>query len=236
MKLKLIYLYPEIMNTYGDRGNVMLLEARAKDYGIEISTDYYTLGDQLDLTQYQLLFFGGGQDKGQNLIARDLMYHKAQLSDAVKRGIAGLLVCGGYQMLGSEVGLADGGVLEGLSILPVKTLVGKNRKIGNLLVQSEQFGSLVGFENHSGNTILDQSGKALAQTIKGYGNNDSAIDEGIIYRNLIGTYMHGPFLPKNIQVADWLLSRAVGKDLLTNTQSSLYKVSISARESVLGAL
>lgn len=233
MKIRLLYLYPEVMNTYGDRGNVMFLEARAQDYGIDLTTDYYTLGDHLDISPYQLLFFGGGQDKGQDLIANDLLSNQDQFGQAFRNNIAGLLICGGYQMFGKSIELANGEKLNGLEILPVRTLVGSKRKIGNLLVRSQEFGQLIGFENHSGNTILEDPKQALGETIMGYGNNDSATSEGIIYSNLIGTYMHGPFLPKNIQVADWLLGRALDRDLQTNTSSALYQASIRARKASL---
>lgn len=212
MKLTLAHLYPDQMNLYGDFGNIRTLERRSRWRGIEFEIRNAGLGDVVDWSKTDIVFLGGGQDRGQSLIARDLLRHKAELAAAAADGLVGLLVCGGYQLFGRYFQTAAGERIEGLGILPAHTVAGRGRLIGNLvgeLTLSLEPTTVVGFENHSGETFLDPDTTPLARVTRGYGNDRESGQEGLIYHNLFGTYCHGSLLPKNPHLADELLRRAL---------------------------
>jgi lipid II isoglutaminyl synthase (glutamine-hydrolysing) len=212
LKLTLAHLYPDQMNLYGDFGNIQTLERRSVWRGIDFEIMRVGVGEPLDWSAIDLFFLGGGQDRGQSLIADDLQARKREIAPAVADGLGGLLVCGGYQLFGRYFQTSSDERIDGLGILPAHTIAGPKRLIGNLvgeLTLPLEPKTLVGFENHSGETFLDPSATPLARVIKGYGNNRDSGSEGLIHYNLFGTYCHGSLLPKNPHLADELLRRAL---------------------------
>lgn len=188
MNLKICWLYPELMSTYGDRGNIICLEKRAQWRNIDVEI-------QNEPEVSDLIFGGGAQDRQQEIVLRDLMNKKSVLEKLLNNNIPGLFVCGSPQLLGRPfLGLFD---------METKYPGGK-RLIGNLITDK-----FVGFENHGGRTYLGKGVKPFAKVIRGFGNNGRDKTEGAIYKNWIATYSHGPFLPKNPNVADWLIKTAL---------------------------
>lgn len=206
--LKLAYLYPAEMNIYGDRGNVIALQQRCRWRGINLQVEEVHLGHSYDFTQADLVFGGGGQDKGQEPVAMDLQRHSTSLKAAAEAGVPMLLVCGLYQLFGRRFVTAESKELPGIGLFAAETQAGQQRLIGNIIVESE-FGQLVGFENHSGETKLDPGQAALGTVTKGFGNDAATKREGAITHNVIGTYLHGPILPKNPQLADYMITAAL---------------------------
>jgi CobQ-like glutamine amidotransferase family enzyme len=214
MDLKLAYFYPALMNLYGDRGNVQTLLQRCRWRGIDLSVTEISIGDSSSLTDFDLAFFGGGQDKEQFKIGEDLIKSKAiNLNSAVNDGLVMLAVCGGFQLLGEYYRPIQGPILQGISLMDIHTEGGALRMIGNIIIQPRvEIGgnmALVGFENHSGRTYLGPGCRALGGVVHGYGNNGEDGTEGARYRNCFGTYLHGPLLPKNPMFADYLISLAL---------------------------
>ncbi len=214
MKLTICHLYPDLMNLYGDRGNVTALVRRCQWRGIQVEVEAVGLGETADFKVFDILFMGGGQDKEQKLICDDFRAAKgAALLEAVEDGAAMLAVCGGYQLLGRFYETSSGDRLPGVGLLDVETRAGRKRMIGNLVATSAIDGgrtrTLVGFENHSGRTYLGPRAKPLARVCIGYGNNGRDGGEGAVYRSAVGTYLHGSVLPKNPWLADWLIARAI---------------------------
>lgn len=219
MKLVIGYLYPDLMNIYGDTGNIIALTKRAEWRGIEVEVKHISIGDRIPTrrvgTQIDLYFFGGGQDQTQSLVARDLKSSgKGRIiKQEIARGVPLLAICGGYQLLGEYYKPSKGPKLPGIGLFPVYTVAGDKRMIGNIVVQPQKVGplwlDLVGFENHSGKTFLKAGAQPLGKVQKGYGNNGEDGTEGCMYRNAIGCYMHGSLLPKNPVLADWLLKKAL---------------------------
>jgi CobQ-like glutamine amidotransferase family enzyme len=217
-ELRVCALYPELMNIYADRGNLLLLEWRCRWRGIHFQASACGLGSQLDPEAADLYYMGGGQDRDQRLCALDLYEHKrAGLKAAAERGAVILGVCGGYQLLGHSYQLG-GETLPGAGLLDVRTVRSEGpRLIGNVAIEVELgFGSaarrhvLAGFENHGGRTRLGGGQGALGRVLKGHGNNGVDGFEGARAGNVIGTYLHGPLLPKNAWFADWLIAAALG--------------------------
>ncbi len=216
MRLTVCHLYPDLMNLYGDRGNVIALAKRCRWRGIEVAVETVGLGEKVDFTAYDILFMGGGQDKEQKLISDDFQAVKGTaLAEAVEDGVPVLAVCGGYQLLGRFYETGSGDRLPGVGLLDVETRAGRKRMIGNVVVTSTVDGgrtkTLVGFENHSGRTYLGAGMRPLARVCLGYGNNGEDGTEGAVYRHVIGTYLHGSLLPKNPWLADWLIARALAR-------------------------
>ena len=213
MELRLGHLYPELMNTYGDRGNILALQRRAEWRGIGLRIDGLGLGDRVDATAHDLYFFGGGQDREQSVVAADLVAHKGDgVRAAVEAGAVVLAICGGYQLLGREFRTGSGEVLLGIGVLDLWTVAGERRHIGNSVVRctfAPDAGTLVGFENHSGKTYLGPGCVPLGQVEIGAGNNGEDGSEGAVYRDVYGCYLHGSLLPKNPWFADHLLRRAL---------------------------
>lgn len=212
MEVKIAYLYANLMNIYADRGNIIALIRRCGWRGIETSVDEFGLGETPAWADYDFFYLGGGQDREQLLVCRDLSDKGVGLVEAVEEGAVLLSICGGYQLLGDYYRTGSGETMEGVGLFKAHTVAGSRRLIGNVVVESEINGlqlTLAGFENHSGKTYLDEGQKPLGRVVTGYGNNASDRTEGIIYKNAIGTYMHGPLLPKNAAFADYLIRRAL---------------------------
>ncbi len=210
MNLTIGYLYGDLMNIYGDTGNIICLQKRCEWRGIEVKVKQISIGDKLKNDEVDLYFFGGGQDQNQIDVAKDLVTsNKAQVIRDVERGVPLLSICGGYQLLGEYYAPFEGPKLEGLGIFPAYTKASHDRMIGNLVISTEEFSQLVGFENHSGKTFLKNGAQPLGKVAKGFGNNGEDNTEGCIYKNAIGCYMHGSLLPKNPALADWLIKKAL---------------------------
>lgn len=216
------YLYGDLMNIYGDTGNIIALKSRAEWRGIKVLIKQISLGDKLKKGDVDIFFFGGGQDQQQEIVAKDLRKKAKVIKSEVERGVPLLSVCGGYQLLGDYYKPHKGPKLPGISLFPAYTLASYDRMIGNIVIES-MFGNLVGFENHSGKTYLKKGAIPLGMIIKGFGNNGADKTEGCIYKNAIGCYMHGSLLPKNPKLADWLLKKALevkyGKEINRGTIS-----------------
>jgi CobQ-like glutamine amidotransferase family enzyme len=214
MKFTIGWLYPDLMNIYGDRGNILTLLRRAEWHGLESSVVELGRGATSQMDGVDVFFFGGGQDREQALIYDDLRDFKQEsLQKAVADGAQVLAVCGGYQLLGHYYQTGDGERYDGIGLIDVRTEAGKKRFIGDVIVQTSLEGlapsTLVGFENHSGRTFLGPNAKPLGKVLKGHGNNGSDHHEGCIQGGVIGTYMHGSLLPKNPQLADHLIAAAL---------------------------
>lgn len=210
MQLTIGWLYGHEMNIYGDRGNVMVLAQRASWRGIESSITTIGLGESLKPEDIDVYFWGGGQDREQIAVSRDLAGDKGRLlGEAIEDDVPILAVCGGYQLLGHHYRPFDGDDLPGLGVLDVTSEAGHDRYIGNVVVDAPDLGTLVGFENHSGKTWLGDGVRPLGTVRVGKGNNGKDGTEGARYRNAIGCYLHGALLPKNPHLADWLIVRAL---------------------------
>jgi CobQ-like glutamine amidotransferase family enzyme len=212
-------LYPELMNIYADRGNLIVLERRCAWRGIGFELCSSGLGEQLDGEAHELFYIGGGQDRDQRLCAEDLIANKrAGLHAAAARGALILGVCGGYQLLGHSYTL-DEREIPGVGLLDVRTVREPGpRLIGNVAIEVEleqgpaagRPRRLAGFENHGGHTYLGEGQAPLGRVLHGHGNDGRSGLEGARTENTIGTYLHGPLLPKNVWFADWLIARALG--------------------------
>ena len=212
-KLKLCHLYPDLLNLYGDRGNILALMRRASLRGIDLTVDAITLGEKFDPLHYDMVFLGGGQDAEQNILRKDFVTEKG---NAVKEAVAAdkvfLCICGGYQMMGLYYEEHDGVKIDCLGALNLWTVGKKNRFIQDTVYSCDFLpgdGLLLGFENHSGRTYLGEGVKPLAKVLSGDGNNGEDGFEGAVYRNVYCTYSHGSFLPKNPAMTDYLLRKAV---------------------------
>lgn len=215
MELRICHLYPDLLNLYGDRGNLMALVNRARWRGVDVRVDEVDLRTPLRAGTHDFYFIGGGEDRQQVLAAADLRDSKREaLTDAVRRGAVVLAVCGGYQLLGHYYRPAEGEDLIGIGLLDVTTEhLGPRapRLIGNIVIRAEIAGgqTLVGFENHGGRTRLGPGARPLGRVLTGFGNNGEDGMEGAVSGTVMGTYLHGPLLPKNPVLTDYLLSTAL---------------------------
>lgn len=230
--LKVVHLYPKHMSLYGDRGNVMVLSHMAKELGLAFELQDCFPGERIEASP-DIVLLGGGQDADQEKVVKDLLTKRPEISDAILNGAIFLGVCGGYQLLGEYYEDAAGNYLEGLKLLNLHTKkanLKEKRIIGNLKAQSKELGWLLGFENHGGRTFLGDGLKPLAKVVQGGGNNAQDKTEGVISSYgaglIIGTYLHG-FLPKNTQVAKFLINRACG---LSENINSLDPIESTNRE------
>jgi len=207
------HLYPEYLNIYADRGNIAVFERRAAARGHELRVEPVSIGTPLEPGGHDLLYVGGGQDREQAMIAPDLARHGEALREAVDGGAALLAVCGGYQLLGRGYRGRDGSWLAGAALFPHETHAGETRMIGDVLLEStlaeEPRRTIAGFENHAGRTVLDQGAEPLGRVVSGYGNDGTSGYEGCRVERALGTYLHGPLLPRNPWLADLLLSWAL---------------------------
>ncbi len=214
MRIRVGHLYPDYLNIYADRGNIAVLAGRAAWRGHEVDVRAIGLGDELEPEAYDLLYVGGGQDREQALIAPDIAAKGAALRAAVERGTPVLAVCGGYQLLGRFYRDREGSELPGAGVFPLETMAGERRMIGDVLVEcvfDDERRTLAGFENHAGRTVLDAGAEPLGRVVAGFGNDGKSGHEGCRVGNAVGTYLHGPLLPRNPWLADWLLERTLGE-------------------------
>ncbi len=213
MRIRIGHLYPDYLNIYADRGNIAVVDRRARLRGHELEVTALSLRDDVRPGEHDLLYIGGGQDREQALIAPDLAAKGPAIKDAVGAGAALLAVCGGYQLLGRGYVDRHGGSLPGVGLFPHETVAGERRMIGDVLLESElvpgERRTIAGFENHAGRTRLDPGAEALGRVVAGFGNDGSSGYEGSHVGRAIGTYLHGPLLPRNPWLADWLLSQAL---------------------------
>ena len=213
MRIRVGHLYPEYLNIYADRGNIAVLSRRALLRRHELDVRAISLGDELDPAAYDLLYVGGGQDREQALIAPDLAAKGEAVRAAQERGVAILAVCGGYQLLGRGYRGRDGSYMPGAGLFAHETIAGEVRMIGDVLLDCEldrgTRRQLAGFENHAGRTLLDEGSPPLGRVVYGFGNDGASGFEGCRVGNAIGTYLHGPLLPRNPWLADWLIARAL---------------------------
>lgn len=207
------WLYPDLMSTYGDRGNIIVLQKRCEWRNIAVRIEKISIETNKNrLEGCDLLFMGGAQDTQQEIVNKDLFENKGKiLKEKINSRIPGLFVCGAYQFLGKYYKTAEGKRLPGLEIFPAYTEnPGEKvaRLIGNIIVKTDN-STIVGFENHGGRTYLEDKIQALGKVVKGFGNNGQDGTEGILFKNSIGTYLHGPILPKNPKIADFLIQKAL---------------------------
>ena len=209
MELKICHLYPDILNLYGDQGNIICMKKRLEWRNIECSVTEVSIGESAKFTDFDIFFIGGGQDFEQEILLGDLAGGKAdEIKAAVADGKTFLTICGGYQMLGSYYKTWDGQMCDFIGAIDYYTVGAKDRMIGNFMYKcgAESGGStVVGFENHSGKTFLGSGVSPLGTILSGYGNNGEDKTEGVRYNNVFGTYSHGPVLPKNPQLTDFIL-------------------------------
>jgi CobQ-like glutamine amidotransferase family enzyme len=213
VRIRVGHLYPDYLNIYADRGNIAVLARRAKLRGHELVVTGIAPGEALEPGTQDLLYVGGGQDREQALIAPDLAARREAIAAAVAGGTALLAVCGGYQLLGRGYRGRDGSWMPGAELFPHETVAGERRMIGDVLLECElepgERHTIAGFENHAGRTLLDDGAMPLGRVVAGYGNDGASGFEGCRFGTAIGTYLHGPLLPRNPWLADWLLSRAL---------------------------
>jgi CobQ-like glutamine amidotransferase family enzyme len=217
VKIVVGHLYPDYLNIYADRGNIAVLSRRAAWRGHELEVRAVSVGDPLRPGEHDLLYVGGGQDREQALVAHDLAAKAEDVRRAVADGAAVLAVCGGYQLLGRSYRDFHGTELPGIGLLPLDTVAGDRRMIGDVLLECElEPGvrrTLAGFENHVGRTRLDPGADPLGRVVAGFGNDGESGFEGCRLGRVVGTYLHGPLLPRNPWFADWLLGQALAHRL-----------------------
>ena len=213
MELNICHLYPDILNLYGDRGNIITMKRRLEGRGIKVNIDECSIGQPLNADKYDIFFIGGGQDFEQEVLLRDLSSGKAQdIRTAVEEEKTFLAICGGYQMLGEYYKTWDGVQLDFIGAIGVHTLGAKERMIGNYMFRTTPESGdtvVVGFENHPGKTYLSEQVAPLGMMLSGNGNNGEDKTEGARYKNVFGTYSHGSLLPKNPVLCDFILQTAL---------------------------
>lgn len=221
--MRIAHLYADLLNLYGDRGNIMCLQYRCRQRGIQVTVDEISVGDPFDHTKYDLLFIGGGQDFEQEVLLDDLKGEKtAELKAAIEDGVPVLAICGGYQMLGQYYKTWDGQQCDFTGALDLYTVGSEQRMIGNYMFSCEEAGcNIVGFENHSGKTYLGSGVRPLGRVLEGSGNNGEDGTEGARYKNVFASYSHGCLLPKNPKLADLILQTALERKYGALTLSQL---------------
>jgi hypothetical protein len=211
------HLYPDYLNIYADRGNIAVLAQRAARRGHELEVTALGMDDEIVPGAHDLYYVGGGQDREQLLVAENLSRKAESLHQAVAGGAAALAVCGGYQLLGRGYRGFHGEDMPGIGLLPLETVAGETRMIGDVLIECElepgQRRTLAGFENHAGRTRLDPGAEPLGRVLAGFGNDGESGLEGCRAGRVVGTYLHGPLLPRNGWLADWFLSQALAHRL-----------------------
>ena len=212
-QLNIAHLYGNLMNTYGDNGNILMLKYVAEKLGAHVTVDIVSLHDDFDENHYDIAFFGGGQDFEQSIIAGDLPAKKENIDNFIQNDGVVLAICGGFQLLGQYYIEASGRRIEGLGVMGHYTLnQTNNRFIGDIKIHNEEFDeTYYGFENHQGRTFLSDDQKPLGQVVYGNGNNEEKIGEGVHYKNVFGSYFHGPILSRNANLAYRLVTTALKK-------------------------
>ncbi|QCT75389.1 type 1 glutamine amidotransferase [Macrococcoides canis] len=204
--IEVFHFMPDKLNLYGDIGNIIALKKRAAWRGIHVNVTDINTTVGIKISDADILFIGGGSDREQKIATDDLFHVKDDFKAAIEDGMPALTICGGYQFLGEKYITPDGQELRGLNILDFYTESKPERLIGNIVIESDTFGQIVGFENHGGRTYHNYG--TLGHVVSGFGNNDDDKEEGLHYKNLLGTYLHGPILPKNHEITDYLLRTA----------------------------
>ena len=207
--IKILHLYPEQMNIYGDWGNVLTLKKRSEWHGYNVQVIPYNPGSVLP-TDVDIVIGGGGQDSGQTVIQEDLLRIGDDLKKLADHKVPMLMICGLYQLFGHFFQTKDGKRIQGIGLFDIETYAGDKRMIGNIVTMTD-FGQIIGYENHSGMTVLSDKQLAFGTIITGDGNNGKDKTEGAVYKNVYGSYMHGSLLPKNPVFADFLIETAVTK-------------------------
>lgn len=218
MKLRICHLYGNLMNTYGDNGNLLMLQHRAKKLGYEVETTLISLEEDFNPEEYDIVMFGGGQDYEQTVVAKDLQNKKDTLIEYIEDDGVVVAICGGFQLLGRYYVNASGERLNGISAIDVCTN-GQfpNRLIGDVEIFNEEFGeTYLGYENHIGRTYLGKNMKPLGKVVKGYGNNEEDHAEGCHYKNVFCSYFHGPILVRNQHLTDRIIQTAAQRRLEKN--------------------
>lgn len=205
--IRLLQLYPRDMNIYGDWGNTLTLKRRLEWHGYTVELLEHNPGDVFP-TDVDLIVGGGGQDSGQDVIQADLLRIGPALVKLADADVPMLMICGMYQLFGKFFKTRDGHIIKGIGLFDLETYGGNERKIGNIITKSDVFGDIIGYENHSGLTMLGKHTRPFGRVHRGAGNNGKDATEGAIYKHVIGTYLHGSLLPKNPAVADWLIEQA----------------------------
>lgn len=206
-EIHILQLYPRDMNIYGDTGNTLAVTRRIEWYGYKPVLHSYNPGDAFP-DEVDIILGGGGQDSGQDKIQDDLLRIAPRLRDLVEQDTPMLMICGLYQLFGHFFETREGVRIQGVGILDIKTYGRDERLIGNIITHSDEFGDIVGYENHSGQTFLGPRATPLAAVRLGAGNNQEDTHEGARYRNVIGSYLHGSLLPKNPAITDFLIRTA----------------------------
>lgn len=207
-KIVIGHLYPDLLNLYGDRGNIACMMQRCLWRGIDAETIEFNLGDKIDFTKLDIVLLGGGSDREQMIVCQRLKEIQADFQAYVEDNGVVIAVCGGYQLLG-EYYKTEEGMIQGLNLVDIYTEQGEGRLINNIVLQSDMVSMpVVGFENHGGRTCIKDN-KPFGKVLYGSGNDGKSGYEGVVYKNVIGTYLHGPLLPKNPEVCDWLIARAL---------------------------
>jgi lipid II isoglutaminyl synthase (glutamine-hydrolysing) len=234
-ELTLYNFFPKHLNLYGDRGNLKVLFKRCEWRGIRLHIKEVISSDNFILRDADILCWGGGGDQQQNLLSEQLVHIRQEIKAVIEDGVAGLAICGGYQLLGRYYETSDGTQIKGIEVFDYYTKAEQQRLVGDIVVKSEDFGTVVGFENHSGRTY--HQGRPLGKVSQGYGNNGKDDTEGFRYLHFIGTYLHGPLLPKNPAIADqlilWALNRKYGNTQLTLLDNSIETI---ARNQAIASL
>lgn len=208
MKITIGHLYPDLLNLYGDRGNIQCMKKRCEWRGIEAEVREYHITDPVDFANLDIVLLGGGSDREQMLVCDKLKTIREDFRGYVEDNGVVIAVCGGYQLLGRYYDTDDGRI-EGLSLVDLYTEQGSPRLISNIVIENELFDfSIVGFENHGGRTYIGEN-RPLGKVLFGHGNNGKDGNEGVLYKNVVGTYLHGPLLPKNPHICDYLIRNAL---------------------------
>ena len=208
MKITIGHLFPDLLNLYGDRGNIQCLLQRLRWRGIDAEVKTFSIDDEIDFSALDIVLLGGGSDREQMLVCNRLKEIKAEFKAYVEDMGVVIAICGGYQLLGKYYE-TDEGKIDGLDIVDMYTVQEKGRLINNIFIKSDLFEMpIVGFENHGGRTYINDN-KPLGKVVFGKGNNGKSGYEGVVYKNVIGTSLHGPLLPKNPQLCDYLLTKAL---------------------------
>jgi len=208
--ITILHLYPNDMNIYGDHGNALVIKKRLEWYGYAPKIIEYNQGDKFS-ADIDIIIGGGGQDSGQNKIQADLLSIGPKLIKLADSGTPMLVICGLYQLFGKFFKTYDGAIIKGIGLLDIETYGKSERLIGNIITHSPDFGDIIGYENHSGQTSLGKNVISLGSVRLGAGNNMVDGNEGARYCNVIGSYLHGSLLPKNPAIADFLIEQAVIK-------------------------
>lgn len=208
MNITIGHLYPDLLNLYGDRGNIQCMKKRCEWRGIEVQVKEFQLEDSIDFSELDIVLLGGGSDREQSLVCERLQEIRGDFKSYVEDYGVVIAVCGGYQLLG-EYYQTEEETIPGLHLVDLHTIQKPGRLIDNIVLQSDLFSMpVVGFENHGGRTYIG-SNQPFGRVLYGSGNDGESGYEGVVYKNVIGTYLHGPLLPKNPQVCDWLIAKAI---------------------------